>query len=92
MGKQIYKISELLYYMEWPNRTYMLRQQDEKCDYKGIQHCNKYEQEEDYQLDDHGNEEDVMRWNSNAFYWWEKRWKKRRKIGLDTSVLCVLLR
>ena len=26
---------------------------------EGIQHCNKYEQNEDYHLSDHGNEEEV---------------------------------
>ena len=46
---------------------------------KGIQHCDKYGQNEDYHLSGHGNEEEVMRWNSNAFSLW--------KMGLDTSVL-----
>ena len=36
---------------------------------KGIQHYDKYEQNEDYHLGDHGNEEEVLRQNSNAFSW-----------------------
>ena len=35
---------------------------------KGIQHYNKYKQNEDYHLGDHGNEEEVLRWNNNVFY------------------------
>ena len=46
---------------------------------EGIQHCNKNEQNEDYHLSDHGNDKEVMRQNSNAFW--------LQKMGLDTSVL-----
>ena len=46
---------------------------------KGIQHCDKCEQNDDYHLSNHGNEEKVMRQNSNALSLW--------KMGLDTSVL-----
>ena len=34
---------------------------------EGIQHCDKYEQNEDCHLSGHGNEEEVTRQNSNAF-------------------------
>ena len=51
----------------WPNRIYMLGQWDEGWYQKGIQHCNQYKQNEDYHLRNHDNEEEVMRWNSNAF-------------------------
>ena len=33
----------------------------------GIQYCNQYEQKEDYHFVTHGNEEEVMRGNNNAF-------------------------
>ena len=33
----------------------------------GIQHCDQYKQNEGYNLRIHGNKEEVMRQNSNAF-------------------------
>ena len=38
---------------------------------KGIQYYDKYEQNEDYHLGDHGNKEEVSRWNSDMFSWHE---------------------
>ena len=38
----------------------------------GIQHCNQYKQNEDYYLMTPGNEEEVMRQNSNTFSLQEK--------------------
>ena len=46
---------------------------------EGILHCDKYEQNEDIHLSDHGNKEEVMTQNSNAFSLW--------RMGLDTYVL-----
>ena len=48
-----------------------------------MQYYNQYEQKEDYHFVTHGNEEEVMRQNSNAFSLLEEG-------GLDTSVLVII--